>query len=97
MKEIRIKRKNKIVFDTNIWISFLFGKQIIHLENYITEFDFRILYSELLLDEIKSTLQKPKLRKYFNREHFENINSLFLTYGERIDVTSDIELCRDKK
>lgn len=97
MKDIKIRKRSRIVFDTNIWISFLIGKQISNLENYIINYELIVLYSDILLDEIKETLQKPKLKKYIKKESFDDIQSIFLAFGELNPVTSTIEICRDKK
>lgn len=59
------KRKLKIVIDTNIWVSFLIGKNLSSLKSLITNQNIRIIISDELIEEIEEVTSRPKLRKYF--------------------------------
>lgn len=94
---MKIRKANKIVIDTNIWISFLVGKHIARMEDIIFEHDLNILYSEELLDEIMSVINRPKFRKYFEETELNLIEEIFKTVGNKINVKSKINICRDEK
>ena len=55
----------KIIIDTNLWISFLIGKQLVGLKTLLVEKTITPIFSQQLLDEISLVTKKPKLQKYF--------------------------------
>ncbi len=42
----------KVIFDTNVWISFLIGKRLSQIQNYISDGRITVVISEQLLNEI---------------------------------------------
>ncbi|MBK9984674.1 MAG: putative toxin-antitoxin system toxin component, PIN family [Saprospiraceae bacterium] len=59
-------RKLRIILDTNIWISFLISNRQHNLDLLLHKSKVNILFSTELLNEIKDTIEKPKLTKYFS-------------------------------
>jgi uncharacterized protein len=57
----------------------------------------RLLFSAELLDEINSTVTKPKLRKYFSPNAMEEMLLNLEPYIELIEVKSIVKVCRDTK
>ncbi|WP_267921633.1 putative toxin-antitoxin system toxin component, PIN family [Nostoc favosum] len=55
----------KIIIDTNLWISFLIGKELKQLQNLLLEETIQVVVSEEILEEIILVTQRPKLQKYF--------------------------------
>ena len=55
----------KVIFDTNVWISFLIGKRLKKIKQRITDGGITIVISEQLLTEIKTVTIREKLKKYF--------------------------------
>ena len=53
----------KIIVDSNIWISFLIGKNLSGLQNYIDSLILRIITCNEQLLELKEVFKKPKLKK----------------------------------
>ena len=48
-----MKEKNiRVIFDTNVWVSFLIGKSLSILKQYIIEGNITIIMSQQLFDEI---------------------------------------------
>lgn len=92
--------KNKslrIVIDTNLWISFLISDRQRRLDNLLYSGSTRILFSKELLDEISSTITKPKLKKYFSPNALEEMLLTLEAYIELIEVKSQVKVCRDPK
>jgi len=58
-------RKIKVIFDTNVWISFLIGKRLSKLKEYISNGHMIIVITEQLSTEIKMVTEREKLKKYF--------------------------------
>ncbi len=87
----------KIVIDTNLWISFLISHRQDRLDHILTLKKARILFSIELLDEIKVTIAKPKLKKHFGVHAMEEMLTSVEDYIDLVEVKSIIEICRDKK
>ena len=56
-----------------------------------------MLFSNELIDEFVSVVKRPKFKKYFNPLDVEKLIILFDNYGEIINISSRVELCRDGK
>ncbi|WP_374043828.1 putative toxin-antitoxin system toxin component, PIN family [uncultured Fibrobacter sp.] len=50
----------KVLFDTNLWISFMIGKRLASLANVLCRNDVQVYMSEQLLDEIQTVIARPK-------------------------------------
>ena len=57
-------RSIKIIVDTNIWISFLIGKNLKGLQNQIDSQSILIITYEEQLRELSEAFKKPKLKKF---------------------------------
>ena len=55
----------KVIFDTNVWISFLIGKRLSFIKHYISNGQITIVTTERLLKEIKEVTSRPRMKKYF--------------------------------
>ena len=91
------KKKDRIIIDTNLWISFLLTKNFEKLDKIITDKLLTILFSQTLLKEFIEVAQRPKFRKYFPLNDLELLLIHIENEAEFIKVTSDIEICRDPK
>ena len=61
-----MKSKNvRVIFDTNVWISFLIGKRLAKIKHYISDGTVIVITSDQLLFEIKSVTSREKLKKYW--------------------------------
>jgi putative PIN family toxin of toxin-antitoxin system len=58
----------KIVIDSNIWVSFLIGKTLRNLVQYIRSGQVTIITCDEQLQELANAFQKPKLQKYFQAD-----------------------------
>jgi hypothetical protein len=50
----------KVLFDTNLWISFMIGKRLSSLSEVLSRQDVEVYVSEQLLDEIRTVIARPK-------------------------------------
>lgn len=87
----------KVVFDTNIWISYLIGKYLGSLTKLIANNSLTLIFSYQLLDELETVTQKPKLRKYFPQQKVNELLELIKIVGRFYDVIPTHSLCRDPK
>lgn len=93
-----MKSKNqRIILDTNLWISFLISKNYSQLDEILFERKCTLIFSEELLNEFLEVIKRPKLRRFFSQEDTENLIETIEEYAEFIVVTSKVEVCRDEK
>ena len=87
----------KVIIDTNLWISFLIGKQLKSLKPLLVEQTIQPILSEQLLQEISLVSQRPKLQKYFPQSKVNELIDFLQIIGLSIDIRSEVLLCRDEK
>ena len=90
-------KKNRIIIDTNLWISYLITKEFKRLDKLIFNDEARLVFSQELIDEFIEVSKRPKFRKHFSSDDVSSLLVLFNTYGEFVKVKSDINVCRDLK
>lgn len=91
------KRKVRVIFDTNVWISFLIGKRMSGLEKYISDRSITIITTEQLLIEIKTVASRKKLKNYFPKDSVEELLKLLESIAENIKIEPTNFLSRDPK
>lgn len=91
-------RKNyRVIFDTNVWISFLIGKRLSKLKTYISQGQITVITTEQLLNEIKLVTQREKLKKYFPKQSVDELIELLETIAEKHNIEPRNFLSRDPK
>ena len=90
-------RKNRIIVDTNLWISFLLTKKHTKLDNLFSERAFILLFSQDLLDEFIEVSQRPRFKKYFSANDLQNLLLQIDELAVFTEVKSRVEICRDPK
>lgn len=91
------KKIDRVIIDTNLWISLLITKDLKILDIRVKTGKIKIIFSLELIEEFLSVAHRPKFKKYFSNEDIEQLIDLFEFYGEIAQVKSKIELCRDPK
>ena len=87
----------KVIFDTNVWISFLIGKRLSFIRNQITNGDLKIIVTPQLLKEIKLVTTREKLKKYFPKNSVKELIDLLEIIALNIEIKSKHSICRDPK
>jgi uncharacterized protein len=91
------KQTIKVIIDTNLWISFLIGKELANLKQLIVERAIQVVLCEQIIEEINLVTQRPKLQKYFPATKVQELLELLRIIGLWIEVTSEVSICRDAK
>ena len=91
------KKKDRVIIDTNLWISFLLTNNFSKLDEIFGNDLIILLFSETLLDEFIEVALRPKFKKYFTITDLEALLTRIKSEAEFIKVTSDITVCRDPK
>ncbi|MFZ4543016.1 MAG: putative toxin-antitoxin system toxin component, PIN family [Saprospiraceae bacterium] len=87
----------KVIFDTNVWISFLIGKRMSKIKHYISDGSIVIVVTEQLLIEIKTATSREKLRKYFPEESVVELIELLEIIAEKVEIKPTHFISRDPK
>ncbi len=90
-------RSKKVIFDTNLWISFLISKRQDEIDDLIVDGRIKLIFSKELIKEFITVAKRPKFEKYFSDNDIRAILGLFDNYGKLIDVSIEVKDCRDNK
>src|SRR5688572_19206259 len=91
------KRKQRVIVDTNLWISFLLTKNTLRLDRLFQNRSIVLLFSKELLDEFIDVAKRPKFRKYFSPADTEQLLTTLRKHAEFVIVTDTVTACRDPK
>jgi len=90
-------KANRIIIDTNLWISFLITKDFSKLDEIIFSRHGILIFSQELLEEFLEVAKRPKFRRFFSTEHIEEILETIHEYADFVKVHTKVEVCRDIK
>jgi len=91
------KKKDRMIIDTNLWISFLLTNDFSKLDEVFSAKLTTLLFSQALLEEFIEVAQRPKFKKYFSLKDLEKLLIQIKNVAEFVEVTSYVEICRDPK
>ena|ERR1039458_1502662 len=90
-------RNIKVIFDTNVWISFLIGKRLQIISDYIVEGNIIVVTLDDLLAEIRDISKRDKFKKHFTEKKVKELIEFLEIIALKIDVHSKNTICRDPK
>jgi putative PIN family toxin of toxin-antitoxin system len=96
-KKFMKNRSVRVIFDTNVWISFLIGKRLSIIKEYISDGRITIITNDQLLKEIKLVTTREKLKKYFPKVSVEELLYFLETIAEDIEIKPTHFISRDPK
>ena len=70
----------RIIFDNNIWISFLIGKRLASLRPAFFRKDIELYYCDELEREFLDVAHRPKIQKYIDEEQVERVHRLMTDF-----------------
>jgi len=91
------KPKDRVIIDTNLWLSFLLTKDLSKFDSIIANSEITLIFSQELIDEIVEVTQRVKFRKYFKLDDVESLLLKFKARAIYINVASEVLACRDPK
>ena len=72
-----MKTKNiRVIFDTNVWVSFLIGKRLSKVKHFIISGQITIITTDQLISELIIVTSREKIRKYFPKENVTELLEL---------------------
>lgn len=87
----------KVIFDTNVWISYLIGKRLASITEYISNGQVIIISTGQLMREIKEVTGREKLRKYFPKQSVSELIRLLEVIALTVDIKPTHFICSDPK
>ncbi len=90
-------KPDRVILDTNLWISFLITRDFSKLDRLIPHHKVKLIFSSALIEEFISVTERPKLRKFFSKGNSSALLETLDQYSELVTVTSTISKCRDHK
>ena len=90
-------KKIRAIIDTNLFISFLIGKRLKKLKDYLVNSRIVLIFSEQNILEIELVSARPKFKKYFSINDVKNLIDLIQTIGKVYEIKDTPEICRDPK
>lgn len=91
------RKSSKVIFDTNIWISFLIGKRLQFVKDLIVSQQLIVVISGQLLLELRLVTQRPKLNKYFPEQKVEELIQFLMIIGQKYEPKATNIASRDPK
>jgi putative PIN family toxin of toxin-antitoxin system len=91
------KKADRIVIDTNLWISMLISKDFSYIDKSLNSRRAILIFSQDLLDEFLEVVNRPKFLKYFSKNDINLTLKFIDKNAEFINVNSNVEICRDSK
>ena len=80
------EKASRIIIDTNVWISFLIGKELQNLKDLILNDKVKIILTDQLINEIKVVTSRDKLKKYFNQDKITELISLLDILTDKVKL-----------
>ena len=90
-------RNIKVIFDTNVWISFLIGKRLAKIKHYIENGNITIVVTEQLLTGLKIVTSREKIKKYFPKNSVKELIELLETIADNVTIEATHFINRDPK
>jgi len=87
----------KVIFDTNIWVSFLIGKRIGAIKPHLVSGKIIVVTSPQLIAELKEVTSRERLKVYFPEDHVFDLLQLLDVIGIKVETDSIHDESRDPK
>ncbi|MEQ9286855.1 MAG: putative toxin-antitoxin system toxin component, PIN family [Cyclobacteriaceae bacterium] len=94
---MKSEQRTKVIFDTNIWISYLIGYQLGGLTEHLISQKIELVLSQQLRAELIMVTERKKFRKYFSKEKVNELLKLMDFIGTDYEVIEYPNTCRDPK
>jgi putative PIN family toxin of toxin-antitoxin system len=91
------QNSERVIIDTNLWISFLLTSNFTKLDQLFYEKRIVLLFSEELMEEFLTVVARPKLRKYISETDLAALLKQIGSCAEFVRVTSLVNACCDTK
>jgi len=91
------KRKDRIIIDTNLWISFLLSGSLSRLDKLFQSDSIELVFCDEQLQEFIEVVRRPKFRKTISDEDIKSLLGVIAQKAIFVDLHSNIKMSRDIK
>lgn len=92
-----MKKRVRIIIDTNLWVSWLIKKRETRLSQILSNSSLEIVSSHEQASELFEVIERSKFHKLVPSEIIEEFKTYFLQAVELYKVKISVEASRDKK
>jgi len=85
----------RAVIDTNLWISFLFGKKVGDFLSLIQNSEVEVITDARQIAEIEDVLSRPKIKKLVGPQRLAVMRRFLRRKTKLVKPTRQINACRD--
>ena len=90
-------KKDRIILDTNLWISFLLSSNYSKLDSILNKNLATLIFSNELLEEFLEVINRPKFKDSFIKKDLTDLLFQIESNSEFFDVSKRVNACRDPK
>jgi len=80
----------KVIFDTNLWISFLIGHQTQFVRRMLTDLRFDVYVCSRLIEEIRDVANRDKIRKYVSETDIDDLLSIINAFCQFATIEAEV-------
>ena len=80
----------KVIFDTNLWISFLIGHQTQLVRRMLTDLRFDVYVCSRLIEEIRDVVSRDKIRKYVSPVDIDDLLAIINAFCQFATIEAEI-------
>ena len=81
---------NKVIIDTNLWISFLIGHQAGLVRRMLTDLRFDVYVCARLIEEIRDVAGRDKIRKYVSESDLDDLLAIINAYCQFATIEAEV-------
>lgn len=87
----------RVILDTNLWISFLIGRQLNMLLDFFADTTLELVSTPILREEILTVAKRQKFRKYFSEDSIKKLAEWMDDNMTMVNINGIPHRCRDPK
>jgi uncharacterized protein len=91
------QKPSKVVIDTNLWISFLIGKEFLSLKGFIVQGKIKLVITDQLITEIRTVTSREKFRRYFSEDKVGELIEFLTAISQKVKIQKIAAICRYPK
>ena len=80
----------KVIFDTNLWISFLIGHQTQLVRRMLTDLRFDVYVCSRLIEEIRDVASRDKIQKYVSEKDIDDLLSIINAFCQFATIEAEV-------
>ena len=81
---------DKVIIDTNLWISFLIGHKAGFVRRMLTDLRFDVYFCARLIEEIRDVASRDKIRRHINPNDISDLLAIINAFCQFVTIESEI-------